>query len=221
MRMNTKNTQPIDIDRTAVREVEQFTYLGATVSQTGGTNKDIRKRLGHARTAYHKLKTIWNSGQIGRKTKTKLFRSNDLSALIYGSETWIITKGDEKMLDTFLHKCIRNILKIYWPEKISNIEARKTVEIEKISTIVKKRRWQWIGHVLRMDNNRNAKIALDWTPEGKRRRGRPKETWRRTVEKDRKQLGFDSWAAAKGKVEDQTKYRGFVHGPILHEENGN
>ena len=39
-----------------------------------------------------------------------------------------------------------------------------------------------------MDNNRNARTALDWAPEGKRKRGRPKETWRRTVEKERKHL---------------------------------
>ena len=31
-----------------------------------------------------------------------------------------------------------------------------------------------------MDNNRNARTALDWAPEGKRQRGRPKETWRGT-----------------------------------------
>jgi hypothetical protein len=34
-----------------------------------------------------------------------------------------------------------------------------------------------------MDNNMNAGTALDWAPEGKRKRGRPKETWRRTVKK--------------------------------------
>jgi hypothetical protein len=90
-----------------------------------------------------------------------------------------MTKGDEKILDTFLHKCIRSILKIYWPEKITNTEARRKRDgLEKISTIVKKRRWQWIGHVLRMDNNRNARTALDWAPEGKRKRGRPKATCR-------------------------------------------
>jgi hypothetical protein len=27
-----------------------------------------------------------------------------------------------------------------------------------------------------MDNNRNTRTALDWAPEGKRKRGRPKET---------------------------------------------
>ena len=77
-------------------------------------------------------------------------------------------------MDTFLHKCIRSILKIYWPEKITNTEARKRAGLEKISTIVKKRRWQWIGHVLRMDNNRNARTALDWAEATRQAQDRPK-----------------------------------------------
>ena len=43
-----------------------------------------------------------------------------------------------------------------------------------------------------MDNNRNVRIALDWTPEGRRKRGRPFETGKRTVEKERKNLSFES-----------------------------
>jgi hypothetical protein len=89
------------------------------------------------------------------------------------------------------------------------------------NTPILKRRWQWIGHVLRMDNNRNARTALDWAPDGKRKRGRPKETWGRTVEKDRKQLGFNTWAEATRQAQDRSKWRGLVHDPILHEETGN
>ena len=36
-----------------------------------------------------------------------------------------------------------------------------------------------------------------WAPEGKRKRGRPKERWRRTVEKERiMAMGFNSWVEA-------------------------
>ena len=35
-----------------------------------------------------------------------------------------------------------------------------------------------------MYHHQNPCIALTWAPEGKRSRGRPKETWRRTVEGD-------------------------------------
>ena len=52
MRMNTNNNQPIEIDGTTVDDVKHFIYLGATVSEAGGTNQNIRRRLGHARLAY-------------------------------------------------------------------------------------------------------------------------------------------------------------------------
>ena len=34
-------------------------------------------------------------------------------------------------------------------------------------------RWRWIGHVTRQEAS-IAKTAMHWTPEGKRKRGRPK-----------------------------------------------
>jgi hypothetical protein len=66
-RMNTNNNKLIEIDATAVDNVKHFIYLGATVCETGGTNKDIRRRLSHARLAYNKLKSVWNNSQFGRK----------------------------------------------------------------------------------------------------------------------------------------------------------
>ena len=39
---------------------------------------------------------------------------------------------------------------------------------------------QMIGHILRKDPNNDCNVAMSWVPEGKRRRGRPKTTWRRT-----------------------------------------
>ena len=42
------------------------------------------------------------------------------------------------------------------------------------------RRWCWIGHVLRKEVNNDCAVVLGWKPEGKRNRGRPKTTWRRT-----------------------------------------
>ncbi|KAL9973929.1 hypothetical protein ACROYT_G020450 [Oculina patagonica] len=47
-----------------------------------------------------------------------------------------------------------------------------------------RRKWRWIGHVLRKDSGDVAKEGLFWTPEGKRARGRPRTTWRRSAEKE-------------------------------------
>ena len=60
-----------------------------------------------------------------------------------------------------------------------------------------RRYWRWIGHVTRQEAS-IAKTVLHWTPEGKRKRGRPKITWRQTVDKEIKEMG-KTWGGIKGK----------------------
>lgn len=219
MRLNANTNQPvISTEQKEIEDVKSFTYLGAILTNTGGTNEDIRRRLGLARITYNKLAPIWNNNQISKRTKFRLFNSNVLSVLLYGSETWKMTKKDEHMVDTFLHKSLRRILKIYWPQRVSNEEVRERAGIEIISVTIKRRRWKWLGHVLRMENTRHAKLAVTWTPEGKRKRGRPKETWRRTTERERKDLGFLTWTDATKVAADRDRWRGLVNGPILRKE---
>ena len=70
-------------------------------------------------------------------------------------------------------------------------------EINEINCVVRRRRWNWLGHVLRREGENDCFAALGWTPEGRRARGRPKTTWRRTVERERNKAGWKSWNVAK------------------------
>ena len=130
-----------------------------------------------------------------------------MSVLLYGCETWKINDSDNRKLDTFQFKCLRRILKIRWPNVISNNDLLKKTKMNRTSEEVKRRRWKWIGHVLRMDGNSHCMTALSWAPEGRRRVGRPKTTWRRTVEKERKKLGWRSWNEAKPIARDRDSWR--------------
>ena len=116
-------------------------------------------------------------------------------------------------LDVFLHKSLRRLMRNYWPMKISNEEIRNRANISTISEQIFWRRWKFIGHVLRMDPNKHPKTALMWAPEGIRSRGRPKETWRRTAERERTALGFNSWSEAVA-AHDRVTRRRKVSGPI-------
>jgi hypothetical protein len=51
-----------------------------------------------------------------------------------------MNKGDEKLLDTFLHKCLRKVMRIFWPVKITNERVRELAEMDKISKVIKVRR---------------------------------------------------------------------------------
>lgn len=100
---------------------------------------------------------------------------------------------------------------------VKRFETQTWANISTISTIseqIFRRRLKFIGHVLRMDPNKHPKTALTWAPEGRRSRGRPKETWRRTTEKERTALGFISWSEATVAARDRATWRRRVSGPI-------
>ena len=170
--------------------LDDFTYLGSKMSNTGDGEVEIRARLAKASQAFASLRSTWKARNICLKTKLRIFKSNVIITLLYGSESWKVTKTISNKLDVFQNRCLRRILQIYWPNTITNEELHRRAEIEPISTQVKRRRWRWIGHVLRQQTTALTRIALRWTPDGQRKRGRPKETWRRTVEREMKEKGW-------------------------------
>lgn len=58
-------------------------------------------------------------------------------------------------------------------------------EIENLSEDVRRRRWKFIYHIMRKELQNDCRTALTWAPEGRRKRGRPRTTWRRTAERER------------------------------------
>ena len=51
--------------------------------------------------------------------------SNVVSVLLYGSESWRMTKADENKLDVLLHRWLRRILRIDWTLHLTNEEVRR------------------------------------------------------------------------------------------------
>lgn len=86
-------------------------------------------------------------------------------------------------------------------------ELLRRADMDPLSEEVKWRRWKMIGHILTQDQNNDCSTAMTWAPEGKRRRGRPKTTWRKTVEKEREEAGWRSWAEARTAAANQEKSR--------------
>ena len=93
LRANTANRTPIELEGQQLEEVEGFTYLGSGVDKDGGTERDVAARISKARAAYGMLGNIWRDGRISLHTKLRLFNSNVKSVLLYGAETWKLTKG--------------------------------------------------------------------------------------------------------------------------------
>ena len=134
------------------------------------------------------------------------YNSCVLSVLLYGSECWKMTDKDINKLSTFHNTCLRKIMKIFWPNKISNKDLHNITNTKDMKTWLIQKRWRWLGHVLRKPYEDMTKVALRWTPEGERKRGRPKTTWRRTIENEIKERGY-TWGTIERKY-----FSGFFRG---------
>ena len=207
MRVNARNNEAITVNGVALEDVEKFTYLGATVCKQGGGEEDIKARLGKARGAFVKLNRVWSSSSVSRKTKIRLYKTLVKPVLMYGCETWKMNENDAKKIDVFQNQCLRRVMKIKWQDKISNRELLERANVEKLSEEVRRRRWRFIGHVLRQQPDNDCVTALTWTPEGTRKRGRPKTTWRRTVEKERSKAGWQSWSEVRTAAQDRNCWK--------------
>ena len=93
---------------------------------------------------------------------------------------------------------------------VSNRDILTKTKLKTISTEVKLRRWKWVGHILRMDKNSKCETALTWTPEGRRKVGRPKTTWQSTIENERCILGWNSWNEVRHVAADRVSWRRFT-----------
>ena len=107
-------------------------------------------------------------------------------------------------------RCLRTILGISWKDHITNEELMKRAGMEDLRDIVSTRRRRFAGHVMRLSKKRPAKIAMRWTPtEGRRKRGRPKTTWRKTFQEDLEEMGID-WNSAQSAATDRSRWRSLV-----------
>ena len=118
-----------------------------------------------------------------------------------------MNKSDDKEIDVFQNKCIRKILEVRWQDHVSTEELLERAEMEPLSRDVKRRRWKLKGHILRKDKSSDDVTALTWAPKGKRKRGRPKTTWRRMIEKEREEGGWKSWEEVRKDAVSREKWR--------------
>ncbi|XP_055387840.1 uncharacterized protein LOC129616286 [Condylostylus longicornis] len=209
LKVNTKSNTPLQLQSSTIEDVPQFNYLGSIVANDGGTKQDIEHRLSKARSTFNRLWHVWRSPYLARSTKVKIFNACVKSTLLYGCETWHIDASYINKIQVYINKCLRIICKVFWPIIITNEELWAITEQKPICTTIKERKWRWLGHTLQKTNNTISKQALEWNPQGKRRVGRPRNTWRRTILKEVESSG-KTWSEVKYLAQNRVRFRGYV-----------
>lgn len=161
-----------------IKGVDQCKYLGVVLNKQANSNDEIRERITKGRKAIGALNSLLWEKEIRRETKKRIYKSIVESVMIYGAEVWDVSKKNKQKLlatemDFLRRSCRKSRL-----ERVRNTEIREMMDKEQtVADEIERRQLVWFGHAKRMEN-RWPKRVLEWIPPERRKRGRPRRSWR-------------------------------------------
>ena len=163
----------IYIGNTQVEEVKSFRYLGSIVSSDGTNTNDIKARIGTAKAAFLKNKTL-QSNKINLGLRARLARCYVWSTATYAAETWTLKAEEKGRLECLERWIWRKLLGIRWQDRISNERLLRMTGQDnwKILQTIKTRKEDWLRKAI--EQGKLLQLIIEGKIEGKRPKGRPR-----------------------------------------------
>jgi len=76
------------IDNSTFERVEEFKYLGTTLTNQNYIAEEIKSRLRSGNACYHSVQNLLSSRLLSKNLKIKIYRTVTLPVCFYGFETW-------------------------------------------------------------------------------------------------------------------------------------
>ena len=140
--------------------MEEFKYLGTTLTNQNSIAVEIKSRLKAGNASYHSVQNLLSSRSLSKNLKIKIYRTIILTAVLYGCETWSLTLREERKLRVFENMVSRRIFGTRRDEvmgewrRLHNEELNDLYSSSNIVRVIKSRRMRWAGHVTRMGEKR-------------------------------------------------------------------
>ena len=106
---NAGQNHSVRIDNSTFERVEEFKYLGTTLTIQNSIREEIKSRLRSENACYHSVQNLLSSSLLSRKLKIKIYRTIILPAVLYGCEAWSLTLREERKLRVFENMVSRRI----------------------------------------------------------------------------------------------------------------
>ena len=201
-------TEPFNIAGTELERVHKFTYLGSTMSDSLSLTDELSTRIGKASSTFGRLTDhVWVNRHLSIRTRVRVYEAWVLSILLYGAETWLTYRHQERRLNSFHMRCLRTILDITWKDKVTNQFVLGQTNTRPLHTTLKLTHLWWCGHVARMSDQRTpAAIFFGELSSGSRPVGRPLLRFKDVIKRDLQDFGIatDSWVRL---CQDRTEWR--------------
>ena len=182
--------------RGAVKEVNEFKYLGSLITNDGTMAKEISARITKAGGVFAAMRrNVFAVRAMARSVKLRVYAASVISVLLYGSETWNITAADMKRLESFHNRCLRCMFGISRLTHFTNFDLRKLTGQRTIESTIMANRLRWLGHVMRMPEERMPKRMMFARLQTTRPAGGAKQRWKDCVQHDLRAMGVeDGWS---------------------------
>ena len=89
--------------------VEEFKYLGTTLTKQNSLQEGIKRRLKSGYACYHLVQNILSSSLISKNFKIKIHGTKILLVVLYGCETGLLTLREQHRLRVLEKRVLRRI----------------------------------------------------------------------------------------------------------------
>jgi len=153
---NVGRSDSLKTHNSSCERVEQFKYLGTTLTNQNSVQEEIKSRLKSRNACYHLVQNILSPSLLFKNIKIKIYRTVMLRVVLYGCETWSLTLREGCRLRVFENRVLRGVFgvereEVTWQwRKLHNEELNDLYCSPNIVLVIKWRRTRWVGHVARM-----------------------------------------------------------------------
>ena len=194
--------ETVKMEDAKVPRVKEFKYLGPTVQESGGCEREVKKRVQAGWNGWRRVSGVICDRRLPARVKGKVYSSMVRPAMVYGLETVAVTKKQVKEMEVAEMKMLRFAMGVTRKDKIRNEHIRSTVKVEQLGMKMREGRLRWYGHVMRRDQEYVGRKMMEMELPGKRRRGRPKRRFLDAVKEDMREVGVK-----ETDVEDRKMWR--------------
>ena len=106
---NAGRIRSVRIDNSTFERMEEFKYLGTTLTNQNSIPEEIKRRLRSGSDCYYSVQNLLSSRLLSKNLKIKIYRTKILPVVLYGCEAWSPTLREERKLRVFENMVLRRI----------------------------------------------------------------------------------------------------------------